>query len=48
MAEIMNGILIGIILFLIPSIYRLRQEAKWNKVEQTWEYINARMEEDDN
>jgi hypothetical protein len=48
MADIMNGILIGLILYAIPTLYRLRQEAKWNKVEQTWEYINARMEEDDN
>ena len=47
MADIINGIVIGLILYSIPTLYRLRQEAKWNKVEYTWEYLKARMEEDD-
>lgn len=46
MADIINGIVIALILYSIPTLYKLRQEAKWNKVEDTWEYINARMEED--
>lgn len=47
MADFINGILIGIFLYALPTLYKLRQEAKWRKVEQTWEYLHARMEEDD-
>lgn len=47
MTDILEGILIALFLGSLPTLFRLRQEAKWNKVENTWEYINARMEEED-
>ena len=45
MTDIINGLLIALFLYALPTLYRLRQESKWRKVEHTWEYLNARMEE---
>ena len=39
-------ILAGFFLASLPELYRLRQESKWRNVENTWEYVHKRMEDD--